>query len=67
MQQESRSPCSTFFLEWLDRLSDEEHTELHSQLHCIMEELGCRVDRDSSAAKDLLNFPPHSATALSLN
>lgn len=65
--QQSPSPCSVRFLEWLDALTDEEHHEFLLQLRAAANELGCRVNRHPFVAKQLLDVPSHDPPMIFLN
>lgn len=61
------APCDVDFFEWLDALSDQEHHEVMKSLRCVADDLGVRVEQHALAAQNLLDFPSHSPSQLSLN
>lgn len=61
------TPCDVDFFEWLETLSDEEHSAVLEALRFAAKELGCRVNRHPLVTQYLLNFLPHHPSELSLN
>jgi predicted ArsR family transcriptional regulator len=55
------------FFEWLDSLSDADHTAAVEALEELARELGVRVDRKPIAAHKLLNLLPHCPSVFTLN
>lgn len=61
------APCNVDFFEWLETLTDEEHSQVLESLRYAAKELGVRVDRQPSITHHLLDFLPHVSSKLSLN
>jgi hypothetical protein len=57
----------TTFFEWLDTLSDEEHTANLERLRELVAALGVRVHRKSTITHNLLELDTHRPANISLN
>lgn len=55
------------FFDWLDSLSDEEHTAAVEALEELARRLGVRVERKSTTNHKLLDLVPHTPSMLTLN
>ena len=62
-----RDMCDTTFFEWLDTLTDEEHTMALEDLRALADDLGVCVHRKSTITHNLLNLETHRPVNLSLN
>lgn len=61
------APCNVDFFEWLDTLTDEEHSQVLEELRKVAGELGVRADSHLPVTQHLLNFLPHVPPKFSLN
>jgi hypothetical protein len=55
------------FDEWLDTLSDEDHSHVHWLLTIVAEDLGIRINEHSLAPHHSFNFSPHITPSFALN
>lgn len=62
-----RAACDTTFFDWLDTLSDEEHTAVLERLRALAADLGVCVDRKPTITHNLLDLKAHIPTLPSLN
>lgn len=62
-----RDACELTFFEWLDTLTDEEHTAVLEDARALAAELGVRVERKSTITHNLLELDTHRPSILSLN
>lgn len=66
MQQRNATNATDFF-DWLDTLTDDEHTAVLERLRQVADDLGIVIDRQPLVTHNLLDLRPHLATLPSLN
>lgn len=55
------------FFDWLDTLTDDEHSQVLQELRLAARELGIRVNRNPLVAKELFELLPSRHALISLN
>jgi hypothetical protein len=62
-----RDTCELTFFEWLDTLSDEEHTRVFEALLAVAHDLDVVIEQKPQLAHQLLDLIPHNSSMPFLN